>query len=154
MKPGTSTEPRRQGDIELPTTKTIRYAMSTCRQDIILNLLNEKNGLHQPCSRRRQWKKKNLAEREERNAGAREREKRIFLFDFFSVTILEMDRARRSTRKRLEREYDGDSSDGETPISTTPAPSAAITTAGVRTFANLQSFPILSPLRQLLGLLS
>ena len=50
-----------------------------------------------------------------------------------------MDRARRSTRKRLEREYDGDSSDGETPISTTPAPTAPITTAGVRRFPFLRS---------------
>lgn len=50
----------------------------------------------------------------------------------FPVLRAAMDRSRRSTRKRVEREYDGESSDGETPISSTPMPSAAITTAGVR----------------------
>ena len=53
-----------------------------------------------------------------------------------------MDRSRRSTRKRVEREYDGESSDGESPMLSTPAPSAAITTVGVRYCFCIMLIPI------------
>lgn len=56
-----------------------------------------------------------------------------------------MDRARRSTRKRVEREYDGDSSDGEMTITAAPVPSAAITTAGVRDRIQFADFAVVLP---------
>lgn len=54
-------------------------------------------------------------------------------FPFFQCDF-DMDRVRRSTRKRVEREYDGESSEGESSLVGTPVPTAAITTAGVRDF--------------------
>ena len=58
-----------------------------------------------------------------------------------------MDRVRRSTRKRVEREYDGESSEGESPVVGTPMPSAAITTAGVRRQNAKPNFSNLTALR-------